>query len=429
MRSGKHSEALRTYCVVCGQYVHMIGPGLKQHLRLAHPREYAQHQEEAESRCHGLGLPAESPCRFCKTQHKAPRVHLKRCPVLFQASFANLLVHESVQAAQHGCADGGTGSPGSGGVCGGVRGRPEGEGQGQGQGAGRSVAGSGAQAEVLPRGGEGRQRRLVECGIKLGPQGVVGPTEKMGRPESERQLPGCSDAAPDTGDGASVSETRARARNDQSRDGVYAVPGYPDAPSHVVSAEASGDCGRLDGKECCWAGEDGPQGDANDGAGQRASDEAGSFSRRTGEDHPGRGYRMDQPGIHRNGSGLALFRLESQDETAGTLGATPGVYQRSPDLPGHSVQEPGSVLQRFRSTKGLEGNFDSVEVVPFLLWIGLRSNQAHLCYQAFMQLAGSAVTKLLGLRIRPERLARQPAARKVEECFKAVSYCDWSNRS
>ena len=46
-------------------------------------------------------------------------------------------------------------------------------------------------------------------------------------------------------------------------------------------------------------------------------------------------------GIHRDGSGLALFRLESQDETAGTLGATPGVYQRSPDLPGHSVQEPG----------------------------------------------------------------------------------------
>ena len=132
VRSGKYNEALRTYCAVCGQYVHMIGPGLKQHLRLAHPSEYARHQEEAESRCHGLGLPAESPCTFCKALHKAPRVHLKRCPVLFQASFANLLLRDSVQATQHGCADGGTGSPGPGGVCGGVWKRIEGEGEGQG---------------------------------------------------------------------------------------------------------------------------------------------------------------------------------------------------------------------------------------------------------------------------------------------------------
>ena len=344
VRGGKYNEALRTYCAFCGQYVHMIGPGLKQHLRLAHPHEYARHQEEAESRCHGLGLPAESPSRFCKALHKAPRVHLKRCPVLFQASFANLLLRDSVQAAQHGCPDGRTGSPGPGGICGSVWKRIEGEGEGQGQGEERPVAGPGAQAEVLPRGGESRQRRLVECGIKLGPQGVVGSTSwtpEMGRPRPERGYPGRPDATPDTGDGAPVLEARARTWHDPSRDGIYAVPGYPDASSNVVPAETSGDRGRLDGEECCWAGQDGAEGDANDGIGQRASDETGSLSRGAGENHSGRGDRLDRPGSHGDGSGLALFRLESQDETTGTLRSTTGGHQCSPGLPGHTLQESG----------------------------------------------------------------------------------------
>ena len=86
------------------------------------------------------------------------------------------------------------------------------------------------------------------------------------------------------------------------------------------------------------------------------------------------------------------------------------------------------MIQRFRSTKGLDENYDDVEVAPFLLWVGLRSNQAQLCYQVLQQLSGNAVTKLLGMRIRPERVARQPAAKKMEECFRAVSYCDWKAR-
>ena len=42
-----------------------------------------------------------------------------------------------------------------------------------------------------------------------------------------------------------------------------------------------------------------------------------------------------------------------------------------------NIPAPG-VIQRFRSTKGLDENYDDVEVAPFLLWVGLRSNQARL---------------------------------------------------
>ena len=40
----------------------MVGPGLKQHMRLARATVYAAHRSEAESRCSCLGLPAASPC-------------------------------------------------------------------------------------------------------------------------------------------------------------------------------------------------------------------------------------------------------------------------------------------------------------------------------------------------------------------------------
>ena len=88
---------------------------------LAHPTDYARNQAEAESRCHShsLGLLVESPCRFCGAQHKAPKIHLKRCPVLFQASFVNLVLRDLPQDPQNGRADGEPSSPGTGGVCGG----------------------------------------------------------------------------------------------------------------------------------------------------------------------------------------------------------------------------------------------------------------------------------------------------------------------
>ena len=99
----------------------MTGPGLKQHMRLAHVKEYAAHRSAAESQCSCLGLVAESPCRFCGAACKEPRTHLNRCPVLFQASFASL-VHKNTSQVQDQHGPGPAGRPGGSG-SGRVRGR------------------------------------------------------------------------------------------------------------------------------------------------------------------------------------------------------------------------------------------------------------------------------------------------------------------
>ncbi|CAE7466301.1 unnamed protein product, partial [Symbiodinium sp. CCMP2456] len=88
------------------------------------------------------------------------------------------------------------------------------------------------------------------------------------------------------------------------------------------------------------------------------------------------------------------------------------------------------VLLNFRCTKDLEQEFQpDLEVVPFMLTIGLRVQEAHAVHRAFQLLSGSAVCKLIGARVRPERLARQPVAKQLEENYLATPYCPWSRRA
>ena len=423
VRGGQYSRSLRTYCAICGQYVHMVGPGLKQHLRLAHSAVYTRHQAEAESSCHGLGLPAESPCRFCGTLHQAPRVHLRRCPVLFQASKVSLLLHEQSQEAQHGRADGEPGGPGPGGVCGGLWHGSSGQGEGEGPGQGPM---GGEKVEILPRGREGRQRRL-EFGLRVGLQKELGATSRsleMGRPEPVGRGIGQADTASAASHGAPLAEARTGTQHDSCRDGML----FLDTPMHHPMSFLP----RLQEVAKDWT----------------EKNTAGAVK-------TGLKVMLMMALVQELQTRLEAFREEPEKinraEATGWIsqGATEKdpvwhyfVYKRSKNDRTHTRWQPApswppwifysKIWQppEYCSGSGAQdGDFDSVEVVPFLLWIGLRSNQAHLCYQAFLQLAGNAVTKLLGLRIRPERLAWQPAAKKVEECFKAVSYCDWSNRS
>ncbi|CAE7348095.1 Pol, partial [Symbiodinium sp. KB8] len=94
------------------------------------------------------------------------------------------------------------------------------------------------------------------------------------------------------------------------------------------------------------------------------------------------------------------------------------------------VQQNLDLLERHMGSDGVTLNFKSAgeiptefttEVIPFMLTISLRSQQATLCYQILQQLSGNAVTKILSTRIRPERLARQAAAKQVEESYLGVS--------
>ena len=65
------------------------------------------------------------------------------------------------------------------------------------------------------------------------------------------------------------------------------------------------------------------------------------------------------------------------------------------------------VLTGFKSTKDLELDLEG-EVVPMMGAVG---------HRAMTLLSGNAVCKLVGMRMRPERLAGQPAAKQLEENF------------
>eukprot|EP00439_Symbiodinium_sp_Y106_P037654 s6359_g4.t1 len=76
------------------------------------------------------------------------------------------------------------------------------------------------------------------------------------------------------------------------------------------------------------------------------------------------------------------------------------------------------VLLRFRAAKELED--PDGEVVPFMVSISLRGTQADECHDALQALSHNSVLKLLGLRLRPERLRKGPMAEAVEEAYLAT---------
>ena len=84
------------------------------------------------------------------------------------------------------------------------------------------------------------------------------------------------------------------------------------------------------------------------------------------------------------------------------------------------------VLLRFRAAKDLEE--PESEVVPFLVSVSLRGQQAQDCYTALTTLSHNGVLKLLGLRLRPERLRKGPMAEAVEEAYLSTSWTDWKPR-
>ncbi|OLP81291.1 hypothetical protein AK812_SmicGene38186 [Symbiodinium microadriaticum] len=387
VRGGTYNEALRTYCAVCGQYVHMIGPGLKQHLRLAHPNEYARHQEEAESRPPSMDVPMEEQAALAQAEYAEVFGSGSKEKEKDKDKEKNDPWLDQERKPKYSRGEGKAGKGGSWNAA--SSWDPKGS---WGQQAGRQKWGDQGQNEGTL---DAQTQHLIQAMVRLS----LRHEQELGMIRAETGfmlfldtpmhhpmsfLPKLQEIAADWTEknaaglvktGLKVMLMMALVKELQTR-----LEAFREEPEKITRAEATG-----------WIGQGATEMD------------------------PVWHYFVWNP-------------KTKQQERSDQQPVATSVLLASLDILFKNLAAPG-VLQRFRSTKGLEGNFDSVEVVPFLLWIGLRSNQAHLCYQAFMQLAGSAVTKLLGLRIRPERLARQPAAKKVEECFKAVSYCDWSNRS
>eukprot|EP00439_Symbiodinium_sp_Y106_P058784 s3203_g8.t1 len=87
---------------------------------------------------------------------------------------------------------------------------------------------------------------------------------------------------------------------------------------------------------------------------------------------------------------------------------------------------PG-VLLKFRATKDITEEIQ-VEVVPFLITIGLRSEGAQKVFEGLRLLSGNGAMKILGARLRPQKGKRQPLAKQVEEAYKATSHWEYRPR-
>ena len=82
-------------------------------------------------------------------------------------------------------------------------------------------------------------------------------------------------------------------------------------------------------------------------------------------------------------------------------------------LEGNIAKE--GVLLNCRCAKDLEET--EVEVYPFQATVGFRSAEANATHRTLQMLSRCTVCKLIGARIRPERRARQPVAKQLEENY------------
>ncbi|CAE7892539.1 unnamed protein product [Symbiodinium necroappetens] len=75
-----------------------------------------------------------------------------------------------------------------------------------------------------------------------------------------------------------------------------------------------------------------------------------------------------------------------------------------------------NVLQKFHSTRRMAAAYQG-ETVTFLLSIGLRDVMASQAWGMLTTLCGNASSKIIGLRMRPIKMDRQPIAKVVAERF------------
>ncbi|CAE7333723.1 unnamed protein product [Symbiodinium microadriaticum] len=93
-----------------------------------------------------------------------------------------------------------------------------------------------------------------------------------------------------------------------------------------------------------------------------------------------------------------------------------------------SLLRKDGVLQNFKSAKQPE-ELENAEVAPFVLTISLRTQAADEMHHIFSRLSGNACCKLLGFRVRPERIVRQPLAKQLETKFQETAFCDWKSNA
>ena len=92
----------------------------------------------------------------------------------------------------------------------------------------------------------------------------------------------------------------------------------------------------------------------------------------------------------------------------------------------NNIGGPG-VLLRFRATRPLTEKISS-EVLPFVLVLSLRGQQAAQVHQALCLLSGCACFAVAGLRVRPDRGQQSQMAKALETSYTGVPFSDWKPR-
>ena len=281
----EYCRQLRTYCVFCGQWVSLVGPGCKQHMRTMHKREWT-FSAAATARITSLGLDPCSPCRYCLKPVKDPRKHLPCCTPLFQASLAALTLSQetSVPAADGKHGRGCSSNPGTAGDQPGLPGQSS----------------SGGTAEGDSGGPMAGQEAPVECAegeLRMGP--VL--SELEGQPPHDHAHAGS--VAP-----------RSRPSDVEGRHQLcglhrYFAPLLPSGRGRSRRQMARAFCG---GYRHHGAEDDTPDGDPH----QAQSVGRGAASRR-GEDRTLHGGWLGQGGNDGPGSLLRVSRLGHEAEEAG----------------------------------------------------------------------------------------------------------------
>eukprot|EP00439_Symbiodinium_sp_Y106_P064198 s3641_g10.t1 len=88
-----------------------------------------------------------------------------------------------------------------------------------------------------------------------------------------------------------------------------------------------------------------------------------------------------------------------------------------------------NVLTKFKASRPMS-NTDryASAVLPFFCSLSLRGDIASRCHGAIMALVNSSALKPVGMRIKPARGERQPAAAELEKAYLAVPYTQWQVR-
>ncbi|CAE7696136.1 unnamed protein product [Symbiodinium necroappetens] len=394
-----------------------------------HIAEWALH-DQAVSRCCSAGLRAASSCQHCGLQVSQPSRHHKHCTVLYQASLASLIL---AQASQNGQREGG-GSPshsGSRGDAAGTRGYSPAEpehhsGTKRGRPGGRPGPHAGSStAQTAEASFQEWQRRLTGWLVprQLGPEAPVGANGHGRSGAADGAGPSHSGCDAEHGEGGATA--RGRDPEDQNRCRLHGLHryfgvGHP-SPASIHGRELVPEVRPGHGHDTIaarplslHAGD--PEDEGRGGVARRGSPSA---LHERGVD--GSGSHGAQPGLGVSHLGLCgKMPDQGGHPSSATLRGNEDDRPAAPALPEgrcpQELQDPSQDVAE-GSVQGGGPPFHGLNRAP--------GESCKICFDALRVLSGLAITKLIGVRIRPERGQESQLIKQLKESYMGTSYCDW----